>query len=215
MFERFTDRARRVVVLAQDEARQHHHDHIGSEHLLLGLIRVNEGVASRMLLAAGISLDAASAEVDRIVGVSDRAPTGHIPFDPGAKKVLEQSLREAFGHGHVHIGTEHLLLGLLRLSSGVGVEVLVNLGVRPEDLERAVRSEWSAELAAQSPSVAATSALSEVRALSGDVHAQLTALSDRLDALSGRFDDLAGRVDNLTTHLAVLTHRLDTLHPQD
>jgi hypothetical protein len=128
MFERFTDRARRVVVLAQEEARLLNHDYIGTEHILLGLIHEGDGVAARTLTALDISLDAVRAQVEEIVGQGERPPGGHIPFTPRAKKVLELSLREALALGHNYIGTEHILLGLIREGQGVAAEVLVKLG---------------------------------------------------------------------------------------
>jgi ATP-dependent Clp protease ATP-binding subunit ClpC len=128
MFERFTDRARRVVVLAQEEARHLHHDYIGTEHLLLGLIHEGEGVAARALESLGISLEAVRAQVTEIIGQGQSAPTGHIPFTPRAKKVLELSLREALQLGHNYIGTEHILLGLIREGEGVAAQILVRLG---------------------------------------------------------------------------------------
>jgi Clp amino terminal domain, pathogenicity island component len=128
MFERFTDRARRVVVLAQEEARHLDHNYIGTEHILLGLIHEREGVAARALTALDISLESVRAQVEEIIGRGDQAPTGHIPFTPRAKKVLELSLREALGLSHNYIGTEHILLGLIREGEGVAAQVLVKLG---------------------------------------------------------------------------------------
>jgi Clp amino terminal domain, pathogenicity island component len=128
MFERFTDRARRVVVLAQEEARHLDHNYIGTEHILLGLIHESEGVAARALTELGISLEAVRSEVVEIVGHGAEAPTGHIPFTPRAKKVLELSLREAMSLGHNYIGTEHILLGLIREGEGVAAQVLVKEG---------------------------------------------------------------------------------------
>lgn len=128
MFERFTDRARRVVVLAQDEARALNHNYIGTEHLLLGLIHEGEGVAAKALESMDISLDAVRAQVVEIIGEGQSAPSGHIPFTPRAKKVLELSLREALQLGHNYIGTEHILLGLLREGEGVAAQVLTKLG---------------------------------------------------------------------------------------
>ncbi len=129
MFERFTDRARRVVVLAQEEARMLNHDYIGTEHLLLGLIHEGEGVAATALTELGISLEAVRQQVEEIIGKGKRASTrGHIPFTPRAKKTLELSLRESMQLGHNHIGTEHILLGLLREGEGVAAQVLQRLG---------------------------------------------------------------------------------------
>ena len=128
MFERFTDRARRVVVLAQEEARMLDHNYIGTEHLLLGLIHEGEGVAAKALEAMGISLDAVRQQVEAIIGRGQQAPSGHIPFTPRAKRVLELSLRESGQLGHNYIGTEHILLGLIREGEGVAAQVLMKLG---------------------------------------------------------------------------------------
>ncbi|MDP9394367.1 MAG: ATP-dependent Clp protease ATP-binding subunit [Actinomycetota bacterium] len=133
MFERFTDRARRVVVLAQEEARMLNHNYIGTEHILLGLIHEGEGVAAKALESLGISLEAVRSQVEEIIGQGQQAPSGHIPFTPRAKKVLELSLREALQLGHNYIGTEHILLGLIREGEGVAAQVLVKLGA---DLNR-------------------------------------------------------------------------------
>ena len=128
MFERFTDRARRVVVLAQEEARKLNHNYIGTEHLLLGLIRESEGVAAKALESLGISLDAVRQQVREIIGQGQQPPSGHIPFTKRAKKALELSTRESMQLGHNYIGTEHILLGLLREGDGVAAQVLVKLG---------------------------------------------------------------------------------------
>jgi ATP-dependent Clp protease ATP-binding subunit ClpC len=128
LFERFTDRARRVVVLAQEEARLLNHSYIGTEHILLGLIHEGEGVAAKALDSLSISLDAVRAQVEEIIGQGGSSPSGHIPFTPRAKKVLELSLREALQLGHNYIGTEHILLGLLREGEGVATQVLMKLG---------------------------------------------------------------------------------------
>ena len=128
MFERFTDRARRVVVLAQEEARLLNHNYIGTEHILLGLIHEGEGVAAKALEALGISLEGVRSQVEEIIGQGQTSPAGHIPFTPRAKKVLELSLREALQLGHNYIGTEHILLGLIREGEGVAAQVLVKLG---------------------------------------------------------------------------------------
>ena len=133
MFERFTDRARRVVVLAQEEARLLNHNYIGTEHILLGLIHEGEGVAAKALESLGISLEGVRSQVEEIIGQGGSSPSGHIPFTPRAKKVLELSLREALQLGHNYIGTEHILLGLIREGEGVAAQVLVKLGA---DLSR-------------------------------------------------------------------------------
>ena len=134
MFERFTDRARRVVVLSQEEARLLNHNYIGTEHLLLGLIHEGQGVAAKALESLGIRLEALRSQVEEAIGRGQRAPSGHLSFTPRAKKVLELSLRESQQLGHDYIGTEHLLLGLVREGEGVAAQVLVKLGA---DLSRA------------------------------------------------------------------------------
>jgi ATP-dependent Clp protease ATP-binding subunit ClpC len=138
MFERFTDRALRVVVLAQEEARMLNHDDIGTEHILLGLIREGEGVAAKALQGLGISLDAVREQVQEVIGQGQEAPSGrqgeggrpdgHIPFAPHAEKVLELSLREAQQLGRNFIGTEHILLGLICEGEGIAAQVLINFG---------------------------------------------------------------------------------------
>jgi ATP-dependent Clp protease ATP-binding subunit ClpA len=133
MFERFTDRARKVVVLAQEEARMLNHKTIGTEHILLGLIHEGEGVAAKALESLGISLEAVRQQVEEIIGLGQEAQSGHIPFTPRAKKVLEFTLQEALQLGHNYIGTEHILLGLIREGEGVAAQVLVKLGA---DLSR-------------------------------------------------------------------------------
>ena len=133
MFERFTDLARLVVVLAQEEAKMLNHNYIGTEHILLGLIHEGEGVAAKALESLEISLEAVREQVQEIIGQGQQAPTGHIPFTPRAKKVLELSLREALQLGHNYICTEHIHLCLIREGEGVAAQVLVKLGA---DLNR-------------------------------------------------------------------------------
>jgi ATP-dependent Clp protease ATP-binding subunit ClpC len=128
LFERFTDRARRVLVLAQEEARQLNHSFIGTEHILLGLIHEGEGVAAKALDTLGITLEAVREKVEEAIGMTGATPSGSPPFTPRAKKVLELSLREALQLGHSYIGTEHMLLGLVREGDGVAAQVLVSLG---------------------------------------------------------------------------------------
>ena len=137
MFERFTDRARRVIVLAQEEARALQHNYIGTEHLLLGLIREGEGVAAKALASKGVELDATRKQVEEMIGKGNAAPNGHIPFTPHAKQVLEFSLREALQLGHSYIGTEHILLGLIREGEGVGTQVLIKMDVDLGELRSA------------------------------------------------------------------------------
>jgi len=138
VFERFTDRARKIVVFAQQEARLLNHDYIGTEHLLLGLIREGEGVAAKALESMGISLEAVRAEVVGAVGEGGGTPPGHIPFTARAKKVLELSLREALQLGHDYIGTEHILLGLIREGQGVAAQVLEKLGADLDGVRESV-----------------------------------------------------------------------------
>jgi ATP-dependent Clp protease ATP-binding subunit ClpA len=126
MFERFTERARQVVVLAQDEAKRCRHNYIGSEHLLLGLLREEEGLASRVLESLGVELEEVRSKVNQYVGKGDEITTGQIPMTPRAKRILELSLREALSLGHNYIGTEHLLLGLVRENEGVAARVLLD-----------------------------------------------------------------------------------------
>jgi ATP-dependent Clp protease ATP-binding subunit ClpC len=144
MFERFTDRARLVVVQAQEEARVLEHSYIGTEHILLGLIREGHGVGAKSLESLGISLETVRQQVEEIIGRGQAAPPGHIPFTPRAKRVLELSLSEAKQLGHSYVGTEHLLLGLIREGEGVAALVLTRLGA---DLDR-VRDQAIALLAA-------------------------------------------------------------------
>ena len=127
MFERFTERSRRVVVLAQEESRMLDHHYIGTEHILLGLIHERDGIAAQAIGSAGLTLDAARAEVERMIGRGAAAPTGHIPFTPRAKKVLELALREALALKQSYIGPEHILLGLIREGDGVGAQILDRL----------------------------------------------------------------------------------------
>jgi hypothetical protein len=133
LFERFTDRARRVIVLGQEEARRLNHNYIGTEHILLGLVREGEGVAAMAVNGLGIYLEGVRQQVEEIIGVGQQAPSGHIPFTPRAKVVLQLSLREALQLGHEYIGTEHILLALVREGEGVGAQVLIRLGA---DLNR-------------------------------------------------------------------------------
>ena len=134
MFERFTERARQVVVLAQDEARALKHNYIGTEHILLGLLREEEGLAARVLESLDITVEEVRAQVARIVGQGDEVTTGQIPFTPRAKKVLELALREALSLGHNYIGTEHILLGLVRENEGVAARILLDFDADAEKI---------------------------------------------------------------------------------
>jgi ATP-dependent Clp protease ATP-binding subunit ClpC len=141
MFERFTDRARRVVALAKEEAKRLKHNYIGTEHILLGLLHEGEGVAAKALESLGISLDAVRQQVEEIIGQGQQEPSGHIPFTPRAKKVLELSLREAVQLGDNSIGTGHVLLGLIREGDGVAVQMMINLGADPGSIRQRVHQE--------------------------------------------------------------------------
>ena len=189
MFERFTDRARRVIVLAQEEARMLSHNYIGTEHLLLGLLHTDHGgVAARALESLGVTLDAARDQVREMIGEGAQALTGHIPFTPRAKRVLELSLREALSLGDNHIGTGHLLLGLLAEADGVGAQIVARLGASP----RAVRDKVT-ELTGTEPDPAVAKigprtrdvrvrviALDEVRELLASVDRRLSAIERHL-----------------------------------
>jgi ClpA/ClpB-like protein len=177
MFERFTDRARRVIVLAQEEARLLNHGYIGTEHILLGLIHEGEGVAAKALESLEISLDAVRQQVEQIIGRGEHAPSGHIPFTPRGKKVLELTRREADQLGHSYIGTEHILLGLIRQGDGVAAQVLVGLGA-DLNLVRQQVIQLLHGRQAQEP-VSGGSAARELRMLPG-VKARLEAIEQRV-----------------------------------
>ncbi|GAA5103378.1 hypothetical protein GCM10023319_71170 [Nocardia iowensis] len=195
MFEKFTDRARRVVVLAQEEARMLNHNYIGTEHILLGLIHEGEGVAAKTLESLGISLEGVRSQVEEIIGEGGQAPSGYIPFTPRAKKVLELSLREALQLGHNYIGTEHILLGTIREGDGVAAQVLVKLGA---DLNR-VRQQVIQQLsgfAAEGSDVAVTERISVLTAMMtaidrrGDLVelvADASSERDAIESLSAQF----------------------------
>jgi ATP-dependent Clp protease ATP-binding subunit ClpA len=176
MFERFTDRARRVVVLAQEEARLLDHNYIGTEHILLGLIHEGEGVAARALEGLGVSLGEVRRQVEDMIGQGGGTPVGHIPFTPRAKKVLELSLREALQLGHNYIGTEHVLLGLVREGEGVAAQVLLRLGADLQRVRQAVIQLISGYSVAGDP----TSTMAEEHAI------ELTGRRLHLRVLGGR-----------------------------
>jgi ATP-dependent Clp protease ATP-binding subunit ClpA len=186
MFERFTDRARRVVVLAQEEATMLNHNYIGTEHLLLGLIHEGEGVAAKALESLGISLEAVRQQVEEIIGQGQQAPSGHIPFTPRAKKVLELSLREALQLGHDYIGTEHVLLGLIREGEGVAAQALVGLGtdlnrVRQQVLRLLKSGQGEAgETGAHRSPLPRDFLLAEIRSALTSIAARLTAIERHL-----------------------------------
>jgi ATP-dependent Clp protease ATP-binding subunit ClpC len=189
MFERFTDRARRVVVLAQEEARGLNHDYIGTEHLLLGLMREGKGVAARALDGLGVRVDAVAERVEAAAGRGSEAPSGHIPFTPRSKKVLELSLREALDLGHDYIGTEHILLGLLREGEGVAAQVLDGLGV-------------TADGAREQVTTLLRGARVESRVRIAGTPAQLQEIAGQLAAMAARLDEISGRLAAVERHLA-------------
>ncbi|WP_305783717.1 ATP-dependent Clp protease ATP-binding subunit [Symbioplanes lichenis] len=206
MFERFTDRARRVVVLAQEEARMLNHNYIGTEHILLGLIHEGEGVAAKALESLGISLEAVRQQVEEIIGQGQQAPSGHIPFTPRAKKVLELSLREALQLGHNYIGTEHILLGLIREGEGVAAQVLVKLGA---DLNR-VRQQVIQLLSGYSGGKEGTPAAGGAAAAAPSSSMVLdqfgTDLTQR--AREGKLDPVIGREKEIERTMQVLSRRM-------
>jgi len=162
MFERFTDRARRAVVLSQEEARGLEHNYIGTEHMLLGLLHEGEGVAAKALTSQGITLESARGQVLELVGRGAAPSSGHIPYTPRAKKVLELALREALQLGHPYIGTEHLLLALLREGEGIGAQILTKLGTDVHQVRAAVLTLLIAAPRVQTPPPSPT----QVQALS-------------------------------------------------
>jgi ATP-dependent Clp protease ATP-binding subunit ClpC len=203
MFERFTDRARRVVVLAQEEARMLNHNYIGTEHILLGLIHEGEGVAAKALESLGISLDAVREQVQEIIGQGQQAPSGHIPFTPRAKKVLELSLREALQLGHNYIGTEHILLGLIREGEGVAAQVLVKLGA---DLNR-VRQQVIQLLSGYQGKEPATSGGAQEGTPSGSLVLDQFGRNLTQAAREGKLDPVIGREKEIERVMQVLSRR--------
>ena len=208
MFEKFTDRARRVVVLAQEEARLLRHDYIGTEHLLLGLIHEGAAVAARALESLEITLDAVRAEVEEIIGAGSSAPQGHIPFTPRAKKVLELSLREAQSLGHEYIRPEHILLGLLREGEGVAVQVLVRLGT---DLNR-VRQRVIQLMRAEDSEPEGGGPDSEPRPPLARYRAPLEILT-RLDGIESRLNGIESWLKELELSVGTRTGRSDPPDP--
>ena len=194
MFERFTDRARQVVVLAQEEARLLDHNYIGTEHILLGLIHEGQGVAARALGALGISLHATRQAVEEIIGRGAQAPSGHIPFTPRSKKVLELSLREALSLGSDYIGTEHILLALLREGDGVGAQILVGAGVSLSQVRQQIIELVHGQGEQEAPSAAATAShfasarltVSAPPPTTDELVSRLTSVAARLHAIEQR-----------------------------
>ncbi len=198
MFERFTDRSRRVVILAQEEARIFNHASIGTEHLLLGILKEGENVGARALVALGLSLPAVQQSVEEVVGSGGQAAAGHIPFTPRARRVLELALREALQLGHAHIGPEHLLLGLVRDGGGVGAQVLAGFGADAMAVRRRV-IEVLAGKAEDGPDEVAAPPSSAVLDQFGTnlTHA----------ALRGTLDPLVGRENEIQRVIRVLCRR--------
>ena len=197
MFERFTDRARRVVVLAQEESQRLSHNYIGSEHLLLGLLAEQEGVAARALESLNVTLTAAREQVEEIIGPGQQTPRGHIPFTPRAKKILELSLREALTMGSEVIDTEHLLLGLIDEGDGVGAQILQRLGATAQ----AVREAVARLITAEPEAAEVTGPGSEPRAVSVTRQVRI-----RVDALTEVKDLLASidrRLSAIERHLGI------------
>jgi ATP-dependent Clp protease ATP-binding subunit ClpA len=194
MFERFTDQARRIVVLAQEEARMLNHNYIGTEHILLALIHENRGVAARALESVGVTEEAARQQVEQIIGRGEKASPGHIPFTPRAKKTLELSLREAIGLGSTSIGTEHILLGLIREGEGKGkspatqvaTQVLDGLGVDPNRVRQQVVRLVSASRGHDEAGVRRVTPGGGKRKLASEVRGRLDSIEWRLSVLEQR-----------------------------
>lgn len=201
MFERFTDRARRVVVLAQEESQRLSHNYIGSEHLLLGLLAEREGVAARALESLNVTLTAAREQVEEIIGPGQQTPRGHIPFTPRAKKILELALREALTMGSEVINTEHLLLGLIDEGDGVGAQILQQRGATAQAVREAVARLISADPEAAEMTgpgsepravsvgrrvLTRVDALTEVRDLLASIDRRLSAIERHLGIDAGR-----------------------------
>ena len=207
MFERFTDRARRVVVLAQEEARMLSHNYIGTEHILLGLIHEGEGVAAKALESLDISLEAVRAQVEEIIGQGQQAPSGHIPFTPRAKKVLELSLREALQLGHSYIGTEHILLGLIREGEGVAAQVLQKLGADLNRVRQQVIQLLSGFQGKESASSGASSSTSGGDAPSSSLVLDQFGRNLTQDARESKLDPVIGREQEIERVMQILSRR--------
>jgi ATP-dependent Clp protease ATP-binding subunit ClpA len=193
MFERFTDRARRVIVLAQEEARALSHDKIGAEHILLGLVIEGEGVAARALASLGITEETSRRQIEEMAGRGQAPHSGHLPFTPQAKKVLQMSLREALHLGHNAVGTEHVLLSLIRDAQSPGTRVLASLGADPARVRQQVLALLRAELGQRPPGTGYVTAAAGL-AGRGKRTALLAAILARLDAMDLRLSALEHRV---------------------
>jgi len=202
MFERFTERARRCVVLAQEEARMLDHNYIGTEHILLGLIHEREGVAARALGSLGITLEAVREQVEEIVGRGQQAPSGHIPFTPRAKKILELSLRAALDMSSETIGTEHLLLGLINEGDGVGAQILDRLGAPATAVREAVLSQAAAEPDPPAPEAGVRS-FARTISLPGGTIAEFR---DMLASIDRRLASIDRHLAAIERHLGITKH---------
>ena len=199
MFERFTERARQVVVLAQEEARSLKHNYIGTEHLLLGLLREEEGVAARVLETLEVSVEEVRAAVVRIVGSGEESPQGQIPFTPRAKKVLELALREALSLGHNYIGTEHILLGLIREDEGIAARILLDLDAEPDKIRNEIMRTLSG------PTRRSTTAAPEGKRapkVLDQFGRNLTKLAEE-----GKLDPCIGRITEIERVMQILSRR--------
>ena len=213
MFERFTDRARRVVVLAQEEARLLNHNYIGTEHILLGLLNEGEGIAAKALESLGINLSGVREQVVEIIGQGQQAPTGHIPFTPRAKKVLELSLREALQLGHNYIGTEHILLGLIREGEGVAAQVLQKLGAELQKVRQTVIQLLSGPTGSEEQPTAGAGASSSSRSESSSSSSQGSTVLDQFGrnltqaARDRKLDPVIGRSKEIERVMQILSRR--------
>ncbi|PAU69427.1 ATP-dependent Clp protease ATP-binding protein [Bifidobacterium italicum] len=209
MFERFTDRARRVIVLAQEEARALQHNYIGTEHLLLGLIREGEGVAAKALEAKGVTLEDTRKQVEEMIGKGNAAPNGHIPFTPHAKQVLELSLREALQLGHSYIGTEHILLGLIREGEGVGTQVLIKMDVDLGELRTTTIDmiRGNSNGSEDKGDMANAGGVQDKRGQSGSAILDQFGRNLTAEAQEGKLDPVIGRSKEIERVMVVLSRR--------
>lgn len=211
MFERFTDRARRVIVLAQEEARSLQHNYIGTEHILLGLIREGEGIAAKALNAKGVELDNTRKQIKEMIGTGTVSPSGHIPFTPHAKQVLELSLREALQLGHSYIGTEHILLGLIREGEGVGTQVLIKMEVDLGDLRSTamdlIRGNSGLPEDSQKGDLANAGGVQDKRNQSGSALLDQFGRNLTTEAEQGKLDPVIGRSKEIERVMVVLSRR--------
>ncbi|WP_427876951.1 ATP-dependent Clp protease ATP-binding subunit [Gardnerella sp. 2492-Sm] len=211
MFERFTDRARRVIVLAQEEARALQHNYIGTEHILLGLIREGEGIAAKALSSKGVELDGTRKQIEEMIGKGTVSPSGHIPFTPHAKQVLELSLREALQLGHSYIGTEHILLGLIREGEGIGTQVLIKMEVDLGDLRSTtidlIRGNSGSPDDSSKGELANAGGVQDKRNQSGSALLDQFGRNLTTEAEQGKLDPVIGRSREIERVMVVLSRR--------